>query len=263
MTELSKDIEWIKRVSMGKVPGARIFGKFAEQPNLTNGVQSEIWDYGPTEPTYNYSAGHPNSVDAVADITHFSSSNAGDTQDWIVLGLDINGFEVEQEITMVGQTKTALGTALWRVYRVMNISSTDNVGNIYVYTDTAITAGVPNDTTQVKAHVAAGNNITRMGMFTIPKGETGFLVSIDTSVTKKGAFVDWENSLRLPNGVFFSPNIFALASTGSSKDNSQILAFERTDELTDLRTLVTSDTTGAGATIVSIWVYLDNTIFNL
>ena len=82
-------------------------------------------------------------------ITHFSSTNAADNQTLRVEGFTISGTEltfVVQNITLNGQTKTALATPLSRVARIANTASlTPTLGDVYIYEDGAITGGIPDD----------------------------------------------------------------------------------------------------------------------
>lgn len=95
-------------------------------------------------------------------ITHFSSSSGSDTQQIRVEGHTIDGSGnltfVVQNVTLAGQTKTALTTPLARCTRIVNNNSTNLVGNIYVYEDTTVTAGVPQTGSKVHCMVTAGKN---------------------------------------------------------------------------------------------------------
>lgn len=108
-----------------------------------------------------------------APIESVISSSASDVGVVVeVLGLDIEGFEVSQEITLNGTARVALGTNLWRVYRVEVQGSQAAAGTIYCYTGTG--AGVPAIELQ-RAIVAPGNQQTQMAIYTIPRGKVGFL----------------------------------------------------------------------------------------
>jgi len=82
-------------------------------------------------------------------ITHFSSTNAADTQTLRVEGMIIASgvmlFQA-QDITLNGQTKTALSIPLCRVTRIANVSSTTaTLGDVYVYEDGTVSGGIPTD----------------------------------------------------------------------------------------------------------------------
>ena len=90
-------------------------------------------------------------------ITHFSSSNSGDTRDIVVEGHTIsNGLLtfVTQTVTLFGQTKTALTTPLARATRVYNDGTVDFAGTVYIYEDDTVSSGVPQ--TASKLHLQSG-----------------------------------------------------------------------------------------------------------
>ena len=108
-----------------------------------------------------------------APIESLASNNAGDNQDIVVEGLDINGDEVEQTITLNGTTRVPLATNLWRVNRMINDSSTSILGQVFCYTGTGTVPSVGDP--EVRALIDDGNNQTLMAIYTIPKGCVGFL----------------------------------------------------------------------------------------
>ena len=131
-------------IAKGDVVGHTFIHKYGRSPDFDNtDGDVSIWDGaddgGTDEMQYNYSTS--------AIIDSLVSSNAGDTQNIEVQGLDTNYALVTQTITITGQTRKALDTSLIRVFRLVNVGSTDVAGNVYCYEDTALTAGVPIDTT--------------------------------------------------------------------------------------------------------------------
>lgn len=152
-------------VSKGKVPGHSVVDKFGENPDVDTGSSEDIWEFGGL---YIYD------TDGTAPIQYLSSDNVSDTEPIKVTGLDINGDEVEQTITLIGQTNISLTTPLWRVYRLENEGVNDIVGTVYCHTDPTPTLGVPL-ANSVRAIVTNGNNQSLMALYTIPKGYIGFL----------------------------------------------------------------------------------------
>lgn len=159
-------------ISEGNVEGKTFVHKFGEAPDFDygDGVVT-VWDGaddgGVNEMLYNYST--------TAAIDSISSNNALDTQVIKLQGLDENYELVTQEATLNGQTRVALTTPLRRVFRLKNDGLTDLNGYVYVYENTALTAGVPTDTTKVRAVIQNGFNQTLMAVYTIPAGKTGYL----------------------------------------------------------------------------------------
>lgn len=153
-------------VNMGLVPGHSPIDKFGYNPLITSASDPEdIWE---GSRLYTYDAAD------TAPIVSLASSEAADTQDIKITGLDIDGQEVEQTLTLTGTTRVALTTALWRVYRLENESATDLTGNVYCYIGTGT---VPTAVTEpeVRAVIINGNNQTLMALYTVPAGKVGFL----------------------------------------------------------------------------------------
>jgi len=159
-------------IAKGDVVGHAYIHKFGRAPDFDSGDGDvTVWDGADdsevNEMQYNYST--------TAIIDSLSSANAGDTQDIEVLGLDSNYVLTTQTITITGQTRKALTTNLIRVKRLRNVGSTNLAGELYCYENTALTAGVPIDTTKVRAAIVVGNNQTEMAIYTVPAGKTGYL----------------------------------------------------------------------------------------
>jgi hypothetical protein len=126
----------------GKAKGLRKFGR---NDDLNTATFETIWMLGGHE---TYATG--NTIDTI------SSSSTGDTQEVKIEGHTLSGNDltfVVQTATLTGQTKALLTTPLYRANRMYNNGSTDFAGSVYLYEDTAISGGVPTDTT--KAHLLA------------------------------------------------------------------------------------------------------------
>lgn len=162
----SVDLDFKTAVSMGMVDGYSTVDKFGVNKNITTLSDPEdVWEFGGL---YNYDA------DGTAPIQYLSSSDAGDLNTISVQGLDIDGNFIAQDVTLNGQNNVTLTTPLWRVYRMINMSSFSINGIAYCHTDASPTAGVPADE-NVRAIINDGNNQTLMSLYTIPKGKVAFL----------------------------------------------------------------------------------------
>lgn len=162
--------------NLGKMPGYSTIDKFGFNPLITTTTDPEdVWEGGGT---YQFSA--------TADIVSLSSSDVDDDQDIKITGLDENWNEVEQTITLNGQVRVALTTALIRVYRIENEGVTDLEGTVYCYSGTANTIGVPSGGSVEKARIDNGNNQTLMAIYTIPNGKVGFLFRGEVGVGTTG-----------------------------------------------------------------------------
>jgi len=152
-------------VTMGQVPGYSTIDKFGENPDIdTDSAPEDIWEGGGL---YTYDA------DGTAPIVSLASDDAADTEPVLVQGLDIEGNEVVQVITLQGTTRTALTTPLWRVYRMSNEGTSDLAGTVFCYTGTGTVPSIGDS--EVRAVIDNGNNQTLMCTYTIPKGKIGFL----------------------------------------------------------------------------------------
>lgn len=133
--------------------------KFGYSPNIGTS-RATIWFTGQDDAHETYVADNTDSIDSI------SSSSASDTEVVKVEGHTMTGGNrtfVVQTATLNGQTRVALGTALNRVTRVSHndASSTDLVGEVYVYEDTTISSGKPTDTTKIHLTIQAGDNNSR------------------------------------------------------------------------------------------------------
>lgn len=196
------------QVAAGNVPGYSAINKFGYNSDIDTGSTPEdVWDYGGV---YTFST--------TADIDQLSSSDNGDTQLVTLIGLDANWDEVSQTKTLTGQTPVTLDTPLLRIYRMYNSGSSDFSGNIYVSTNgAALTAGVPDVATTVRAMVTNGNNQTLMCIYTIPAGHSAFFISGYVAYAKSsstGAILEWR--ARPNGGVFQIKSIISLLGQGSS-----------------------------------------------
>lgn len=130
--------------------------KFGRNPNVgTASTGYTIWYTGQDQANETYVAPNTNSIDSV------SSNNAGDTETVVIEGHTETGGEktfVTQTATLNGPTRVALSTPLNRATRIYNSDSTDLTGEVYVYENTALTAGKPTDTTKIHLTIRAGKN---------------------------------------------------------------------------------------------------------
>jgi len=160
-------------VSMGQLKGFSSIDKFGENPDIDTGSTPEdIWEGGGL---YNWDDF------GTAPIVSLISDDADDAGKVIeVSGLDINGFNVVQEVELDGTNRVILQTPLWRVYRMQNMASTNLEGMVYCYVGTG---GIPS-TANTRAIIDNGNNQTLMALYTIPLGYVGFLVRGELGVSR-------------------------------------------------------------------------------
>lgn len=204
--------------------------KFGENPDLDIAHGSaDIWEFAPTVNNYVYQSS--------AGIHYISSTDAGDTQDIEVEGLDANWNKQIITVTLAGQTKTQIGTGetFIRVYRARNVGTTNLAGSVYIYEDDTVVAGVPNTNSKVKAYIMNGNNQTLMTQVPVPAGKTGLIKWVQSSLSKKKDGILGVTIYIRPFGqVFQVKESFNVMSTGSSCvhkdfDGIPIVATEKSD----------------------------------
>lgn len=167
-------------IAEGSVQGHTFVHKFGNAPDFDTGDNEvTIWDgandalLGGGAMSYTYSSS--------ADIGLLSSSNAGDSQDIEIQGLDTDGNLLTQTFTLNGQTDVDLsstGSDYKRVFRMKNVGSTDIAGVVYLRINgSAQSGGVPTVANTVRAIINGSNNQTLMALYTIPKGRTGYMRS--------------------------------------------------------------------------------------
>jgi len=198
--------------------------------------------------TYTYSA--------TADIGILSSSNAGDTQDVEIRGLDTSGNMLTQTFTLNGQTDvdlSATGNDYKRVFRMKNQGSTDFAGNIYLRTNGSTqTSGVPDTANTVRAIVQNGNNQTLMSIYTVPTGKTAYL---DAFFASEGGSSRSTNYIirikaRPSGGVFQLKHKTSISSGATSHFNHPHLVPEKFDAGTDIE--FTAEITEAAITAADV-----------
>lgn len=195
--------------------------KFGNNPDLDTGVWETVWQTGGDE-TY---------VDTNIIDTISSSSTSDVGQVINIEGHTVTGTGADQQFTFIvqdatlnGQNKVTLATPLARVSRAYNSSTTDLVGIVHVYEDTALSGGDPIDDT--KEHISIRGTLGDQQSFkaatTFSDSDyficTGGWASITRSST---AAVDFELQIRRPGQTFRPVSRMTLNSTGSTTNQIQ------------------------------------------
>ena len=210
--------DFFQEVAEGNVPGYSLMEKFGEASSITTGTDpQDLWDGASISGAELYT------FSTTADIDSLSSSDNGDTQDIYIEGLDTDWNIVIQTITLTGQTPASLDTSLIRIYRMVNLGTTDLAGQAYCYVSGgAVTAGVPQVEADIRAVIDNGNNQTLMCIYTVPNGKTGYFWGGYVSISRGPAaatFADFTWRARLFGGVFaVKSRITCMSAGGSSWD---------------------------------------------
>lgn len=245
-------------VSKGNISGTTFWHKFGLAPDFdTSDNTVDIWegadDGGTNLMTYTFST--------TADIDSLSSSDNADTQLIVVQGLDSNWDYVTQTITLTGQTRKALTTSLIRVFRMYNMGATDFAGTIHCFVNVALTGGVPDTLTNIRAIVKNGNNQTLMTLYSVPNGKTAYMTSFfaATQGAKKATNITVNLWHRPFGSVFRIQEAHALDDNATSHFNHKYniptqypakTDFKWTAKLTEAA--VTAASVGAGYEIILV-----------
>ena len=232
-------------IAKGDVTGTTFVHKFGKTPDfdIADGYVS-VWDgandAGIDQMDYQYST--------TADIDSLVSSNAGDSVDIEIQGLDSNWDLTTQTITLNGQTRVALDTDLIRVFRMINVGATDLVGDVSCYVNSSITGGVVDDSADVRAIINNGNNQTLMAIYTIPNGKTGYMRSgfVSAAGAKKTSVHNVRLFARPTGGVFQLKHDTSINLAGTSYIQHLYVDPEVLPAKTDLEVKVNSDEDQAG-----------------
>lgn len=185
------------QVSRNQIYDHKVIFKFGFNPDI-NGIEETIWDSGGI---YAYPS--------AATVMKVSSSSTNDTaagtgaRTIVVEGLDGDYNEVEEIVTLNGQTAVNTTTSFLRVNRAYVLTAGSGgtaAGDIYVGVGT-VTAGVP---ATIYAHITLGDNQTLMAIWTVPAGYTGYFdhFNVATGTTNPNQYVGMRVIQRNLGGVF-------------------------------------------------------------
>ncbi len=196
--------------------GVNIFGNY----DGISAVEQTLWDQGGD---YIY---------LPANTTlYISSTNASDTNvDVLLLGLDNTYTEIVAIANTNGQSQVAFSPDMFRVFLGVVYGAVDPLGDLYIAESTVHPGGIPTDVTKIKAKIIQGNNITKMGLYTVPAGKTAIPKKIRGSV-ERGDDADVTITTRDFGGVWLRQNPWQLyqANFEFSFDYSGIAFAEKTD----------------------------------
>ncbi len=203
-------------LAMGKIPGMSYIHKFGNAEDFDQGdgfvtVHGGADDGAAWEDmTYTYST--------TANIDSISSNDAGDGQLLEIQGLDSDWRAVTQTKALDGLTRVPLDIPMIRTFRIKNLGATYNAGHIFCYVNGAITLGVPDVATTIRAIIHPLDNQTLMALYTIPAGETGYMMDfyISTHGASKTAVYTLHVLQRKFGSVFQLKHTAAVFDEGTS-----------------------------------------------
>lgn len=159
-------------ISKGHTKGHRTLYKFGYNPDV-NGDEETVWEQGGYYPWLDSAVTMFVSSTSVNDTSGGSGANT-----ILIQGLDENYIEIEETITLNGQTQVTTQLSYLRVYRafVTLAGSSGTSGGIIYIGSSGATGGVPNGT--VYANLGIGNQ-TQIAAYTVPAGHTLYLDEIN------------------------------------------------------------------------------------
>lgn len=214
--------------------------------NLTADTPNIIWNVGTADEILPAAGANP--IDRVV------SSSASDAETVQLLGhtsdaLGNKTFTVTN-VTLTGQTPVVLTTPLHRVVDVIRNAPPPLVGNVFVYEDSAITAGVPDDLTKVHAKIdgATGYQRGNKAAITISSDVYFFISSWSFSVNRQQTgFCDFTLETKDLGGVFLERSV-ASSSRDTGTDVIKFRPFLLMKPSADLLVRGTASGTGIRAT---------------
>ena len=159
---------------------------------------------------------------AAASVLKISSSSANDAavgtgaRTVYISGLDSSYNEINEVVTLNGQTEVNTVNSYLRVFRMYVVtagSGATAAGTIYAGTGT-VTSGVP---ANIYAMILIGANQTQMALWTVPAGYTFYLMGVfySSGGTTANAYTNFQLNQRPLGGVFRQQSSNRMAANGS------------------------------------------------
>ena len=231
-------------IPAGNITGQSSVHKFGRNEAVGT-TQEDVWDGGGTYGFYPTAA-------VACDVDSTSASDA--SMSVRIFGLDGTGALQEEVVTLdaadPSATPVATANSYWRIFRMINESSADNVGAITLRNNGA--AGGLGDNT-IGAQITIGFNQTLMAIYTIPVGKTGYMVNWDASTDRNAgatAAVDLELRVRPASSVsarqvFQIKNHHGLVLAGTTFFDKVFTPYQKINALSDIVVRATASSSTA------------------
>jgi hypothetical protein len=235
ITRTGKNEDFQLQVSREQIPFHQALYKFGYNPDI-NGIEETIWTQGGI---YSYPT---TAAQLYVSSSSGDDANGGTGANSIkIVGLDADYNEVEEDITLTGQTQKITQTSWLRVYRMyitLAGSGGGAAGTIYL-ANTGASAGVPTGT--IYASIPLGAGQTEMAVYTVPAGYTLYLddINFTSAVSLANSYIQVRFLQR-----DFGTNVFREQTRIVLQSNTYIFKFEyplRIPEKTDLEVRAISD----------------------
>lgn len=231
-----------KRFNKRAVPCGISRFNFGRNPDIDTGGSEQVWNYGGIEvlPT-------TNAIDTI------SSSSASDTGHRIYIeGIAENSkgewVDVKQTVALNGQNKVTLDQPLIRVLSAYDIDGDSHAGDVYIYEDDTITAGVPQTAANVHLLIRTEDQASGKSVMSTPSNRFFVVHQIIATVSRKTkANVDFLLQIRTQGNVWrtvFQMNVTAEQGTNKVEATIPFIVPPKSD----LRILASTDTNNTEVT---------------
>jgi hypothetical protein len=200
---------------MGRVPGHSFVRKFGRNGDVDAAGNEDVWDQGGL---YTFSSTN--------DIDQLTAADDTMTQDIEIQGLDDDMLMSTQTVTLTGNTPAVLAKGLKRSFRMKNKGASNLVGKVYLSTTgAALTAGVPDVASTIRAIINGPANQTLMAIYSVPKGKSGYLIDYYLSGNKnatQNSAGTAELRVREKGGVFQTKHTLTFGPTSAARGKEYI-----------------------------------------
>ena len=256
-----KIMPFLMAVANNELPGYEYINKFGHSDGIT--ARSSIWDGGGL---------YPWSTKTAEQIINVASTNATDASGDVgattvqIFGLDGNWDQIDEIVTLTGQTIKAMTKKFLRIFRMKVLaagSTGENAGTISAFTGTA-TAGVPDDSTLVYAKIiydslarfTIGENQTLMCPFTVPRGKIGYFSGFHYDTNKSITAELWIRVRK--NGEVFQTKFRGMMTTVVEPPENAVVVIA--DEMSDIDCQAATETTGGDFACTYYGVLVDKPV---
>lgn len=235
----NKYTDFLFRISMGLVAGAKTVFKFGYNDDVDSGtVPEDVWTGGGLYP-WPTSAAVLSVVSTSTDDTLLGTG----ARTIKIVGLDENYETLEEEVELNGTTPVLTTSSFFRVHRMYVVTAGTDTANIGRISASHGATGL--------AYIEIGDGQTEMAIYTVCKGCELYLDTWYVSVQKKVAgsitcHLEW----RAPGGAWRLAQTMGLSATGTSTMQRDTKLWFKVPEKSDIRVHV-SDADSNDFSIVS------------
>ena len=155
-------------IARGLTVGATWIHRLSYIPSMPNGTETVLMSGGITSGRYTF----PTSASTMNVVSTSTSDN--NTKSVLISGLDANYSPISETVTLNGTTPVVTTNQYLRIQRISTAGANALVGQVTINGATVL------------ANLNDGDGQSLQGVYTIPKGVTGYLRQVSGSVPKGG-----------------------------------------------------------------------------